>query len=311
MWRIAAFLVVTLAVCTGIPSPAAAGHYAYFVCPISCEDTPTLHPVADRNHAGEYVRELQEELSQTGFYDGPFNGVYDSRTIEAVKKFQAHYNITSEASVGPETWQTLAQLIEPVEASELPPPPDGEVALIIDVRNRTLTVLNDGYPYHQFPCAVGKSETPSPVGRWEILRKAKNWGTGFGTRWMGLNVPWGIYGIHGTNKPGSIGTRASHGCIRMFNRNAEQLYPWVEPGTPVYIVGNIMGPHPRPVLVRGDRESGVLEIQRLMIKHGYYKGEIDGIFGGELQQAIINFRKDHGLPYDNRVDAKCYEILGL
>ena len=46
-----------------------------------------------------------------------------------------------------------------------------------------------------------------------------NWGGGFGTRWLGLNVPWGIYGIHGTNQPWSIGTQASAGCIRMFNRH--------------------------------------------------------------------------------------------
>lgn len=197
------------------------------------------------------------------------------------------------------------------QATEPPAPPGGEVTLVIDVRHRTLSVLNDGYPYHQFPCAVGKWETPSPVGRWEILRKARNWGTGFGTRWMGLNVTWGIYGIHGTNKPGSIGSRASHGCIRMLNRHAEQLYPWVEAGTPVYIVGNIMGPYARPTLVKGARESGVLEIQRLMIKHGYYEGEIDGIFGGQLEQAVINFRRDHNLEHDNRVNAKCYEILGL
>lgn len=216
-----------------------------------------------------------------------------------------------DTAAGPQTAPPPAEITQPVQAQDPPPPPAGEVTLIIDVRNRTLSVLDDGHPHHQFPCAIGKSETPSPVGRWEILRKARNWGTGFGTRWMGLNVTWGIYGIHGTNKPGSVGTRASHGCIRMLNRHAEQLYPWVEAGTPVYIVGNIMGPDPRPVLVKGDRESGVLEIQRLMIKHGYYDGEIDGIFGGQLEQAVVKFRKDHGLPHDNRVDAGCYEILGL
>jgi hypothetical protein len=191
------------------------------------------------------------------------------------------------------------------------PPPEGEVALVIDIQNRTLTVLHYGYPYRRFPVAIGKSETPTPVGNWSIHRKAKHWGTGFGTRWMGLNVTWGIYGIHGTNKPHSIGTRASHGCIRMLNQHAEELFPWVEVDTPVHIVGNIMGPKRRPTLVHGDRESGVLEIQRLMQKHAYYDGPIDGIFGPALKQAVIQFRKDHNLRHDNRVDREMYEILGL
>lgn len=191
------------------------------------------------------------------------------------------------------------------------PPPKGEVDLVIDIQNRTLTVLHNGYPYRQFPVAIGKSETPTPTGNWSIHRKAKHWGTGFGTRWMGLNVTWGIYGIHGTNKPYSIGTRASHGCIRMLNQHAEELFPWVEVNTPVHIVGNIMGPERRPTLVHGDRESGVLEIQRLMQKHKYYDGPIDGIFGPALQQAVIQFRKDHNLRHDNRVDREMYEILGL
>ncbi|MDA8097005.1 MAG: peptidoglycan-binding protein [Clostridia bacterium] len=309
MWRLVAFLLLIAAFSAAPPSADAASPYV--VCPINCEENRLLYPSSTNIQTGDDIRELQEELSQAGFYKGPITSAYDPETAEAVRQFQNAYHIRADAVVGIETWQTLAELVEPVKTSELPLPPTGEVVMVIDVRKRTLTVLNDGYPYHQFPVAVGKSETPSPVGQWKVLRKARNWGTGFGTRWMGLNVSWGIYGIHGTNKPGSIGSRASHGCIRMFNRNAEQLFPWVEAGTPVYIVGNIMGPHPRPVLVRGDRESGVLEIQRLMIKHGYYDGEIDGIFGGGLREAVINFRKDHGLLYDDRVDSKCYELLGL
>ena len=37
-----------------------------------------------------------------------------------------------------------------------------------------------------------------------------------GTRWLGLSSKG--YGIHGTSSPGSIGRAASHGCIRMRNR---------------------------------------------------------------------------------------------
>lgn len=43
------------------------------------------------------------------------------------------------------------------------------------------------------------------------------------------------YGIHGTDKPGSIGRAASHGCIRVRNADIAVLYDRVAVGTPVYI----------------------------------------------------------------------------
>ena len=54
-----------------------------------------------------------------------------------------------------------------------------------------------------------------------------------GTRWIGTSAP--AIGMHGTPQSGSIGSRASHGCIRMYIHDAERLYELVDIGTPVYI----------------------------------------------------------------------------
>ena len=43
-------------------------------------------------------------------------------------------------------------------------------------------------------------------------------------------------GIHGTNEPGSIGSAASHGCIRMLVSDVIQLYSITPVGTPVYVL---------------------------------------------------------------------------
>jgi lipoprotein-anchoring transpeptidase ErfK/SrfK len=51
-------------------------------------------------------------------------------------------------------------------------------------------------------------------------------------RWLGVN---GSVGIHGTAEEWSIGSRASHGCIRMRVRDVVDLYPRVPVGTPVLI----------------------------------------------------------------------------
>ena len=54
-----------------------------------------------------------------------------------------------------------------------------------------------------------------------------------GTRWIGTSAP--LIGIHGTPQDWSIGSAASHGCIRMDPKDVIALYPKVPTGTPVYI----------------------------------------------------------------------------
>ncbi len=58
-------------------------------------------------------------------------------------------------------------------------------------------------------------------------------GNPLGTRWMGTSAPF--VGIHGTPADSTIGTRASHGCIRMHIHDAEALYDQVVVGMPVHI----------------------------------------------------------------------------
>ena len=103
--------------------------------------------------------------------------------------------------------------------------------------------------------AVGQPAYPTPRGLFSIANKAVN------PPWTAPNSPWaGAYrnetvpggsaenplkarwmgivngvGIHGTGEPGSIGTRASHGCIRMTVPDVIDLYPRVPVGTPVLI----------------------------------------------------------------------------
>jgi lipoprotein-anchoring transpeptidase ErfK/SrfK len=50
-----------------------------------------------------------------------------------------------------------------------------------------------------------------------------------------LTLSGGEYAIHGTNRPGSIGTYASYGCIRMHNHDIADLFQRVAVGTPVMV----------------------------------------------------------------------------
>lgn len=84
-----------------------------------------------------------------------------------------------------------------------------------------------------YPIGVGKILSPSPFGTFTIINKQRNPGGPYGVLWMGLSKPH--YGIHGTNKPASIGKNVSLGCIRMFNRDVLELSSFVPVGTKVFI----------------------------------------------------------------------------
>jgi len=51
-----------------------------------------------------------------------------------------------------------------------------------------------------------------------------------------FTLGWPTYLIHGTNKPYGVGLRSSHGCIRLYPEDIEQLYGLVSTGTPVTVV---------------------------------------------------------------------------
>jgi len=60
-------------------------------------------------------------------------------------------------------------------------------------------------------------------------------------------------------------------------------------------------PVPEPVIKFGTRGDDVRRVQKLLADAGYYAGEIDGIFGGDTQQAVQEFQTSNGLPVDGMV----------
>ncbi len=192
--------------------------------------------------------------------------------------------------------------------------PDYEdLKILIDISVKRLYLINGNELIKKYPIASGKYSTPSPIGTWKVISKAK-WGGGFGTRWMGLNVPWGKYGIHGTNKPNSIGYNASAGCIRMNNKDVEDLYTYVKHETPVTIINGIFGPfgYGLRTIKPGDVGADVREVQARLRAYGYYNVDyLDGKYGPHMEQALYNFQKDNNLPKSSHITYKIYKELGI
>jgi lipoprotein-anchoring transpeptidase ErfK/SrfK len=116
--------------------------------------------------------------------------------------------------------------------------------IVISIPDKKLALFEDGRLVRIYDIAVGKPSTPTPTGAYEVVNRIANpvWfnrgkpvppgkSNPLGTRWLGLNAAG--YGIHGTNFPRSIGKAASHGCIRMRNRDIEELFQLVEVGAAV------------------------------------------------------------------------------
>lgn len=180
---------------------------------------------------------------------------------------------------------------------------------MIKLNSRILELYSDDEVYKRYRIAVGKSSTPSPVGEWLIVYKSYSDKQIFGTRWMGLNVPWGSYGIHGTNRPWSIGQFASQGCIRLRKADIEELFEWVPIKTQVKIIG------PRSKIRRTLKytSSGpdVVTLQLRLQQLGFFGGRADGLYGKTTEEAVRNYQLENDLEPNGMVELKLARRLGL
>lgn len=118
----------------------------------------------------------------------------------------------------------------------------------INLASRLLTLYQGDVGIRMYPVAPGKPDSPTPTGRRKVVDMEINptWvdpddpktevpsgpDCPLGYRWIGIG---GNYGIHGTNVPSSIGGYASHGCVRMYEKDVEDLFDHIVKGIPVDI----------------------------------------------------------------------------
>ncbi len=126
-----------------------------------------------------------------------------------------------------------------------------EVHLLLKLGERRVYVYRGDKLLNKYPVAVGKKKWETPQGNWKVELMLKNPGwTNFktgeqlapgpdnplGQRWIGFwNDGKDEIGFHGTTNLSSIGKAASHGCVRMSNKNVKELYKVVKIGTVVQV----------------------------------------------------------------------------
>lgn len=113
--------------------------------------------------------------------------------------------------------------------------------IVVSLPDRKLALIENEEIVSIYPVAIGAPHSPSPVGTFNVVTRVANptyykpgnvIGPGaanpIGTRWIGLSAKG--YGIHGTDRPTSIGFAKSHGCIRLRNEDVERLFERVRAG---------------------------------------------------------------------------------
>lgn len=113
------------------------------------------------------------------------------------------------------------------------------------------------------------------------------------------------------NKPWSIGTRASGGCIRMFNQDVERLWDLVPEGTPVTIVGVMPEAAWDSAIPAGSTGWNVPVLQWALRAQGFDAGRADGRMGHRTMEAVSEAQRYWGLPPVPAATPDLFRALGL
>jgi L,D-transpeptidase ErfK/SrfK len=264
--------------------------------------------------AGPDVYWVKALLAELGFLNpAAVSWEFDTQTEAAVLRFQRMHKLPVDGIIGPSTFRALwttggysvlygEKLGAEASADHYP-----AALLHIDGGRCLLHHYTDGHLQESYPIALGSPHTPTPNGLWHVISREVSPGGFFGSRWLGLSVPFGSYGIHGTDNPESVGKRTTHGCIYMLNSHIEELFDHVQLNTPILITG--------PAAAGRMLQPGVLpgrDIQRVQaILHTLqlFSGHPDGRYTPTTAAAVAAFQKLEGLNISGQVCPYTYEAL--
>lgn len=318
--------------------------------------------------SGDAVRRLQTRLSELGFYEARVSGGYYKVTQNAVRAFQRQNGLSADGVAGRATQEALFSA-DAVPASATPKPTatpaPAKYCLMVDVTNqitRCYTYDEDGeytVLVREMICSTGTRENPTPLGT-AIMPKTR-------ARW-GYFPTWDSHAQYLTridranafhsvlySQPDEmslvvssfekLGTRQSHGCVRLLVSDARWIYENCQAGTiitvyesglydPEYTMtlkprlnretlreSSLPAPTPTPVysrenwpekyrtLSRGKTGEDVFFLQMRLTELGYYDGTVTGGYYGGTIEAVTAFQRDHGLKVDGVAGKQTQTLL--
>ena len=319
-----------------------------------------------RGSKGEQVKLVQQRLTDLGYFDGPISGNYMNQTQAAVKEFQAKNGLTADGVTGEDTWAVLFDdtLALDISATPRPTPEPTPIpyAITIDVQNQVTNVygLDEKGEYtvlvRQMVCSTGMVSTPSDVGEWVLNGRKARWCyfnhyNSYAQYWTRINEYIAFHSViynqvdfnaMSTKSYNLLGSRASHGCIRLLVKDAKWVYDNVGEGVTVTITEDLPAdpelrvaikpaplgkksktpietpvptatpaysstgtpPQPFRTLKKGKEGEDVFWLQMKLKELGYYTGTVTGTFLGGTQKAVKAFQKANGIYANGEANEK-------
>ncbi len=370
---------------TPIPSaaPTAAPTPAPALSPASSEaaqvqatPAPPMETIAftkrlAKGATGEKVEQLQERLFELGYYLGDITGIYDNETKAAIVEFQKNNSLGADGVTGEKTWNMLFNISDVLNSSATPRPTPAPTpvpySITVDVTNQVITVygLDENNQYtkvvRQMICSTGTRATPTDVGSWKLNSGRSRFplfpkyncyvqywvpvANGFGFHSVIYNTQNKMDLAVGTYN--QLGTRASHGCIRLLVDDAKWIYENAGKGTVVTVTNKLPSdpelakslkpaalnrknmlpkvtptptappvydstqtpPMPFRSLGSGDKGADVYWLQMKLKELGYYAGTVTGGYYGGTQKAVKAYQKAMGLTADGVAGVKTQNLL--
>ncbi len=363
---------------TSAPVPTPSPQSGATITPEGGEGTPTPVPTViaftkklQKGSTGEKVEQLQAMLFELGYYLGDITGSYNNETREAVIAFQKNHNLAADGVTGEKTWNMIFNNEETLDASATPRPTPMPTpvpyAITVDVTNQIVTAygLDENNEYtqvvRQMICSTGTRATPTDVGSWKLGAGRSRFPlfpkyNVYVQYWTPVANGFGFHSVIYNTKNtmdlwvgsySQLGSRASHGCIRLLVDDAKWIYENAGKGTVVTVTnklpsdpelaqslkpaplnyknmlpkatpaptpppvydGTLEPPQPFRSLNKGSKGADVYWLQMKLKELGYYTGTVTGGYYGGTQKAVKAYQQDNGLKADGVAGVKTQTML--
>ena len=319
---------------------------------------------------GEAVKQVQRRLTELGYYEGNISGNFLGHTRNAVKAFQKQNALEADGVIGEITWNTLFNDPAVRAADDAPKPTPAPTpipyAITVDVRNQVTTVygLDENGEYtqivRQMLCSTGTKYFPSDIGQFTLSGRTARWcyfpeWGSHAQYWTKINSSIAFHSvIYNTvdtmdlavSSYKNLGSRASHGCIRLTVNDAKWIYkncgqgvvvtitddlpsdpelkralklpalnqsnmlPYVTAtptAAPVYVPGTL--PYELKALKKNSSGEEVFWLQSKLKELGYYNGHIGGVYLDGTVNAVKAFQKANRLEQTGSADLATLRAL--
>lgn len=319
-----------------------------------------------RGTKGEQVKLVQQRLTDLGYFSGPISGNYMNQTMEAVRQFQQLNGLKVDGITGEDTWNMLFDEALALNASATPRPTPEPTpipyAMTVDVQNQvTIVYERDAQgeftvPVRYMVCSTGKVGTDSDLGEFVLTGRKARWcyfslyGS-YAQYWTRINEYIAFHSViynsvdnnaMNVKSYNMLGSRASHGCIRLLMADAKWVYDNIGEGVTVTITESLahdpelraaikppplgknsktpittpeptptpeysstgMPPQPFRTLKKSSTGEDVYWLQMKLKELGYYNGTPTGTYLSGTQSAVKAYQRANGIYADGKAGEK-------